>query len=531
MIKRPYIRIALAIVSFYGMSLVQATEVAVPKTPCINPDIMDDDGRKPDVSLAYKLVDNIDLPMALFLPKDRVSVAERRPAVVCIHGGAWSGWRGGDGQTWDGGIFTPHARYFAARGAVAVKISYRNVFQPGKDKAAFETGPGLSDLIADCRSALRYLRKHADRFGIDPNRIAVIGDSAGGHLAACLGTINCFENPGSDRSISAMANLVIACNPITDLLDPKWIAYVHEAPRAVEGDKPLSREERAKAISPLWNVSASSVPTLAIHGLKDGIVDPRHSSDLQQALQKAGVRSELSTIPGASHAFILLGYRSTGSEFLAALRTVDRFLVSSGYLVNEPVLAGPAPRGCLTIISCDRLADGRIPGTQGMSLVLPDAKKPGVTTAEVVEDAPRGRVLKINKGIEGLALIGQRNLGTAGAVSLWIKPEKLSGTLVRRSVWSNPATGYKLSLGSKGALTWQVAGATLIAAAPPMNAWSQVVASISSTNAALYLNGKLVAEQALDRATLIGTHLSVGENYSGLISDLRLFDMPMTNVN
>ena len=497
---------------------------------CIDPDGLDDDRWQPDQRVTYKRVDGLDLPMALFLPKDRLSIKELRPAVVCIHGGAWSGWRGGDWQTWDGGILVPHARYFSARGAVGVTISYRHVLRPAKDKAAFEKGPSLFELYADCRSAVRYLRQNAERLGIDPKRIAVIGDSAGGHLAACLGTIDRFDEPGEDKSVSAMANLTIPCNPITDLLDPKWLDYVPETPRAWEGDKPLSREARAKAISPLWNVTSSSAPSLLLHGLADGVVAPAHSSDLQKRMQKAGIRSELSTLPGASHAFILLGYRSTGSEFLAVMRTVDRFLAAAGYLAGEAVLAGPTPRGCLTIISGDRLADGRISGTNGMALVLPDAKKPGVTKAEVVEDAPRGRVLKINKGAEGLALTGQHSLGIASTVSLWIKPDKFSGTLVRRSVGTNPATGYKLSLGSKGALTWQVAGTTLIAVAPPLNAWSQIMASVSSNNATLYLNGKLVAEQALDNATLIGTHLSVGENYSGLLSDLRIFDTPMTHL-
>ena len=162
-----------------------------------------------------------------------------------------------------------------------------------------------------------------------------------------------------------------------------------------------------------------------------------------------------------------------------------------------------------------------------MALVLPDAQKSGVTTVAVVEEAPRGRVLKIGKGSEGLALTGQHGLGTAGTVSLWIKPDKLSGTLVRRSVQTNPATGYKLSLGSKGALTWQVAGATLTASAPPVKAWSHVVAALSPDRAALYVDGKLVAEQVLTGAALIGTHLAVGENYAGLLSDLRLFDTPV----
>lgn len=493
----------------------------------IDANSLDNEQWKPDVNLAYKRVGGLDLPMAIFLPKDRTTLAERRPAVVCIHGGAWSGWRGGDCTNWDGGIFAPHARYFAARGAVAVTISYRNVFRPGKEQAEFEKGPSLFDLYSDCRSAVRYLRQHAEQFGIDLNRIAVIGDSAGGHLAACLGTIDRFDEPGEDRSVSALANLVIACNPITDLTDTNWLAYVPVTSRAWEGNQPLTRVDRAKAISPLWNISTASAPTLVMHGLADRVVNPSHSEEFQRRLQQAGVRCELNLIPGASHAFILLGYRSTGAEFLAAKSTVDRFLVSAGYLQGEPVMAGSSPKGCLTKIVGDQLVNGRIPGTDGFALSVPDAAKSGVTTVSVVDDEQRGRVLKLGKGSEGLTLTGQGSLGTAGAVRLWMKPDKLAGTLVRRSVWANPATGYKLAFGKEGVLTWQVAGVTLTASAPPVGQWTQVTATLATNRVALYLNGKLAAEQGLTNAVLIGSQLVVGENYAGRLAYLQFFDEPI----
>jgi acetyl esterase/lipase len=510
--------------AIFASPIIAQTAISVAQT--IDPDSLDNERRRPDLSLAYKTVGGLDLPMAVFLPANRTSLAERRPAIVGIHGGAWSGWRGGDCATWDGGIFAPHARYFSARGAVAVTISYRNVFAPGKDKAAFGSGPGLVDLLADCRAAVRYLRKNADRFGIDPDHIAVVGDSAGGHLAACLGTIDHFDDPGEDLATSALANLVVACNPITDLTDPAWLPYVHETPRNWDKGQTLSLDDRAKAISPLWNVSDKSAPTLVIHGIKDTIVQPRHSSDFQQALQKAGVRSELSTLPEATHAFVLLGYRSIGSDWLAVMNTIDRFLVDNGYLIGGPVVTGPSSRGLLTSIAGDRLADGRIPGTNGLALTVPDSQKPGVTTVEIVADPDRGQVLKLGKGSEGLALTGQNSLGSANSVSLWINPAKAGGTLVRRSVWASSATGYKLALNNKGALTLQVAGATLTADVAPLNQWSHVIASIAPDRASLYLNGKLVAEQPLHGAVLIGLHFVIGEGYTGLLSDIQLSDRP-----
>jgi acetyl esterase/lipase len=482
----------------------------------IDPAIFASDQRPPDVRLAYQKVNGIELPMAVFLP-EKHATTERRPAILLIHGGAWSAWRGGDRTAWDGGVFAPHARYFAHRGMVAASISYRNVPQPGKEPAAFEAGPGLADLIADCRSAVRFLRLNAGRFGIDPARIAVIGDSAGGHLAAALGTINRFDNIGDDIKTNAMANLVIACNPITDLGDPRWFTYLQQSPRPTE--EKTTREDRAKAVSPLWNVTKDSAPTLAIHGLADTIVLPRHSSDLIERLKQSGVAGELVTIPGASHAFVLLGYRSTGSEFLNVMRDIDSFLVRAGYLQGKVNFESPAPHGLLTRIAGDQFANSRIPGTGGFALCA----QAGVTNVSIVEDEQRGRALKLGKGNEGLTLTGPGSLGAAGSVSLWIKPDKLAGTLVRRSVENNVATGYKLAFGKEGVLTWQVAGVTLTASAPPVGQWTQVTASLATDRAALYLNGKLAAEQALTNAMLIGSNLVVGENYSGALSDFQLW--------
>ena len=494
----------------------------------INPDDLDADRWQPDFRFAYKKVDGLELPMAVFLPRDRKALTEKRPAVVCIHGGAWSGWKGGDCQNWDGGVFAPHARLFSSLGAVSVTISYRNVARPEKEKAAFEKGPSLFDLLADCRSALRYLRLNADRFGIDPNRIAVIGDSAGGHLAACLGTINRFDEPGEDPTVSAMANLVIACNPITDLTDPKWLAFVPETPRSWEGDKPLSRDERARAISPLWNVTASSIPTLAMHGLADTIVAPTHSIEFQKKMEAAQVRCELFTLPNASHAFILFGYKSTGAELLATLTAVDHFLISAGYLSGDAIFVGPTARGCVARIDGDKVGEGRIPGTGEAALLLPDPQKPGGATVEAAEDARHGRVLKIGKGHAGLTLTGVPGLGMASSVSLWISPETPSGTLIRRSAGFGNKMGFTLTLGSKGALTLTAAGVTLTAGAPTLKTWSHIAAAVGPDRAALYLNGQLVGEKPLAGAILIGSRLTVAEDYSGLISDLRVYDAPLT---
>ena len=421
------------------------------------------------------------------------------------------------------------ARYFAARGLGADTISYRNVARPEKEVEAFEKGPSLFDQLADCRSAVRYLRKNADRLGIDPNRIAVIGDSAGGHLAACLGTIDRFDNPGDDTSVSGFANLTIPCNPITDLTDPKWNQFT---PCVWEKDPTCSREVRAKAISPLWNVTASSAPSLVMHGTEDGIVDPRHSSDFQAKMKAAGVKCDLFMLPKNGHAFILFGYRSSGADFLECMKVIDRFLVSNGYLQGEAVFDIPAPRGLIARIACDKISDGKIPGDAAVALVLPDAAKPGVTKAEIVADAKRGNVLQITKGKEGLVLSVKNPAGHEASAALWVLAtgKQFGGTLFKRTVDGGTGTGCKFSLGNKG-LTLNVAGKSLTAELPPATGWAHVAFTIAAEKAVIYVNGKSAAEIPLTNTVIIGPKAVIAEDYTGRISDVRVFDSALTEAD
>ncbi len=166
---------------------------------------------------------------------------DHRPAIVFIHGGGWSN---GDPDQW-----FPQCRYFAGRGLVAASVQYRL-----RTKTV-----DVDDCLADCKSAIRYLRQHANELGVDPEKVAVVGESAGGHLAAAVATIDKFNHPEDDLSYSAVPNLLVLLNPITDL-STKW------------GD---SLGEKAMALSPLQHVSQRTPPTLLIHGNVDQCVDIR----------------------------------------------------------------------------------------------------------------------------------------------------------------------------------------------------------------------------------------------------------------
>jgi len=223
--------------------------------------------------------------------------SDRRPAVVFIHGG---GWGQGDPDQW-----FPQCRYFALRGAVGASVQYR-----------LATGANeIAACVADCQAAIAYLRRHAVELGVDPKRIAVVGESAGGHLAAALGTVTL--DAGLRES---MPNALVLLNPITDLTTP-W------------GERWGSSAER---FSPLSHISKRTPPTLLIHGNADSVVDIRHSRAFHQRMLELGNQSRLIEVPGADHAFAVFGFGPAQGNILAILE-MDRFLSALGYLTGAPI--------------------------------------------------------------------------------------------------------------------------------------------------------------------------------------------------
>jgi acetyl esterase len=223
--------------------------------------------------------------------------SDRRPAVVFIHGG---GWGRGDPDQW-----FPQCRYFALRGAVGVSVQYR-----------LATGTNNIDTcVADCQAAIAYLRRHAAELGVDPKRIAVIGESAGGHLAAALGTV--AVDAGLNESVP---DALVLLNPITDLTT-RWGERLGAA---------------AEKFSPLSHISKRTPPTLLIHGNADSVVDIHHSRAFHQRMLELGNQSRLIEVPGTDHAFAVFGYGPAPGNILAIVE-IDRYLSALGYLTGAPI--------------------------------------------------------------------------------------------------------------------------------------------------------------------------------------------------
>jgi acetyl esterase/lipase len=193
--------------------------------------------------------------------------------------------------------------------------------------------PSWPENFEDVREAVRWTRRHARDYGIDPGRIAALGASAGGHLAAMLGTDppgpsedapTPGAGPGTPSSPSARVQAVIDFYGPSDLLaleaSPTGPAT---AVRLLVGGGPEQVRGRYDAASPVRHVSPGDPPMLLVHGADDGHVPVEQSRMLAAALAKAGISHRLMVLENARHGFgFQLDRRDLLPEILAFLRSV-----------------------------------------------------------------------------------------------------------------------------------------------------------------------------------------------------------------
>ncbi len=261
-------------------------------------------------TICYKEAGGRKLFLLVMKPENKLRI-KNRPVLVWIHGGGWTG--GNAGQ------FIPQLRYSADRGAVGISVEYRLI----KKNNAPDDGNTtiLTDCIADCRDALRYIREHKNELGIDPKRVTVIGDSAGGHLALCMGIL--------DAPFVEKADAVIDCNGITDFNNKTWQVYLPHK---------KGLDEEIQAFSPLFHLDRNDPPLLILNGGKDKVVTPEEANKLYLESKKAGIDSEYMLFDDMQHAFILTNYHATEEQTTRAMLEIDNFLVKRKLLKGETVL-------------------------------------------------------------------------------------------------------------------------------------------------------------------------------------------------
>lgn len=252
----------------------------------------------PDQTVVYKTVGDVQLKMDVFLPAEDENVS-LRPALVMFFGGGWVG--GSTSQ------FYKQAKYLASRGMVVFCADYRV-------RSRHETTP--AECVKDGKSAVRWIRANAEKWKVDPARIAAGGGSAGGHVAAATATVDGFEEAGEDVSVSCRPNALVLFNPVYD-----------NGPDGYGNDRV---KDYWRQISPLHNLSKETPPTIVFLGTKDKLIPVATAESYRDKMKSLGGDCELHLYEGAAH-----GFFNSGSAFADTLKKADLFLGRLGYLEGE----------------------------------------------------------------------------------------------------------------------------------------------------------------------------------------------------
>lgn len=226
--------------------------------------------------LVYGHEDGQDLVLDLYLPADTNSTP---PLMVWIHGG---GWKSGDKAN-----VNPAILRLSTEGYAVASINYR-----------------LQDLmihpknIHDCKGAVRWLRAHAEQYGYDPERVAVGGGSAGGHLALLLGLSSGFHE--LEGSVGGNTNQSATVSAIVDFYGPSELTIFSKKDARFNNAHEFFPEQ-LKHASPLTYLTIDDPPVLIFQGDKDKTVPMQQSELVHERYQAIGLESHLHILKGAGH--------------------------------------------------------------------------------------------------------------------------------------------------------------------------------------------------------------------------------------
>ena len=222
-----------------------------------------------------------DLEGDLFIPPNK---EKNRPAILIVHGG---GWREGDRKQLRG-----YGILLAREGFVCLCSSYR-----------LSTEDIWPAQIQDVNCAIRYLRSNHEDLGIDPDRIGITGNSAGGHLSLMAGLKDydkSFEGEGGHEGFSSEIKAICAIYPPAKIRKIENTDPIIDAYRMLMGEADQEQYDKA---SPLLHINNDFPPTMLVHGSSDSVVRLKDSTDLYQKLKEENVPVELHIFSEEDHAF------------------------------------------------------------------------------------------------------------------------------------------------------------------------------------------------------------------------------------
>ena len=255
----------------------------------------------PDTYWTYKTIDDKDLKLSVFLPEGYAESDTPFPTFVVYHGGSW--------RVGTPDMHYPDCAYWASRGMIAVSVDYRL-----KDRDHVEVP---LECVKDAKSAIRFLRKHAESLKVDSDKLVAAGGSAGGQMAASTALVlSDFTNDAlDDLSHSAVPNAVILYNPYWET-----------------GCSP--------ELTPPNHVTSGLPPFITFLGAKDQAIPVAGIKAFHDELQEFGNHSELHIGLEGKHGFCN-GRNPNNPFFYWSLELQDQFLVKFGILKGEDTVERP----------------------------------------------------------------------------------------------------------------------------------------------------------------------------------------------
>lgn len=242
-----------------------------------------------DTVMVYKQTGETSLKLYMFYPSD-YKINNNHASIVFFFGGGWTG--GNLTQ------FEPHAKHLASLGMVSVLADYRVRSRHGT--TPFEA-------VADARSAMRFLKIHAGKLRLDPEKMVAAGGSAGGHLAACTAFLPGLDEPGEDLSVTSVPAALVLYNPVIDN-GPEGFGFERVG-------------ERYREISPAHNIREGLPPVIFFLGTNDRLIPVATAEKFKHDMEKAGNRCDLFLYEGQPHGFF--NFRNTENYQSTLLKTVD----------------------------------------------------------------------------------------------------------------------------------------------------------------------------------------------------------------
>lgn len=262
----------------------------------------------------YKTVGDVEMRLWFFSP-DNVEEESKRSAIIFYFGGGWNG--GTPNQ------FVKHCEYLKARGMIAIVADYR---------VKSRHGVKAEICVADAKSSIRYLRKHADRLNIDPDKIVSAGGSAGGHLGASVATLPSLDDPKDDMQISCIPNASVLFNPVlVTAAIPEKFEMKDRFSSAMSNRIAVSLE----SFSPYHNIKFGVCPMLVFHGTGDETVPFVTAKVFHDKMRSVGNVCTLVAYEDEGHGFFNYGKKTNG-PFIDTVKRMDDFLVLHGFIDPAP---------------------------------------------------------------------------------------------------------------------------------------------------------------------------------------------------